>query len=150
MMHRRKFLVLVTAFSLSGIMPAWADQEDDIIERLVEAGFGQIEVSRTLLGRVRIVATKGNMWRELVINPRTGEILRDVTRVAEDEKSSGSSDGGGRSSSDGSGSDDDASSNDDGGEDDDGGGDDGNDGGDDSGDDGGDDGSDDGDDNSDD
>lgn len=143
MMHRRKFLVLVTAFSLSGTLPAWADKEDDIIERLVEAGFGQIEVSRTLLGRVRIVATKGNIRRELVINPRTGEILRDVTLVAEDDKSSGSSDGVGRSSNDGSGSDDDVSGNDGGSEDDSGGGDDSSDSGDSGG-------SDDGDDNSDD
>ncbi len=104
-MDRRKFLVLVTAFSLSGTVPALADNEDDIIERLVEAGFGQIEVTRTLLGRVRIVAFKGNIRRELVINPRTGEILRDVTLVAEGEKSSpGSSKGKNGSSSGGSGS----------------------------------------------
>jgi uncharacterized membrane protein YgcG len=119
MMDRRKFLVLVTAFSLTGTMPAWADKQDDIVERLVEAGFGQIEITRTLLGRVRITGTKGNMWRELVINPRTGEILRDVTIVAEDGKSkSGSSQGGGRSSNSGSGSGDDKDDSDDGGDDD--------------------------------
>jgi len=105
MMDRRKFLVLVTAFSLSGTLPARADEEDDIVGRLVEAGFGQIEVTRTLLGRVRILATKGNLRRELVINPRTGEILRDVTLVAEDANgSSGSSKGEGRSSNSGPGS----------------------------------------------
>lgn len=109
MMDRRKFLVLVTAFSLTGTMPAWADKQDYIVERLVEAGFGQIEITRTLLGRVRIVATKGNVRRELVINPRTGEILRDVTLVAEDQKSSsGSSEGKGGSSNSGSGSGDDS------------------------------------------
>ena len=119
-MDRRKFLVLVTAFSLSGTMPAWADMEDEIVERLVEAGFGKIEITRTLLGRVRIVAIKGNIRRELVINPRTGEILRDVTLVAEGEKSSSnSSDGKGGSSNSGSGSDDDGSDDDSG--DDDGG-----------------------------
>lgn len=119
MMDRRKFLVLVTAFSLTGTMPAWADKQDDIVERLVEAGFGQIEITRTLLGRVRITGTKGNMWRELVINPRTGEILRDVTIVAEDGKSkSGPSQGGGRSSNSGSGSGDDKDDSDDDGDDD--------------------------------
>ena len=120
-MDRRKFLVLVTAFSLTGTMPAWADKQDDIVERLVEAGFGQIEITRTLLGRVRIVATKGNVRRELVINPRTGEILRDVTIIAEDRGAkSGSSEGDGRSSNSGSGSDDDKDeSDDDGGDDDD-------------------------------
>lgn len=120
-MDRRKFLVLVTAFSLTGTMPARADKQDDIVERLVEAGFGKIEITRTLLGRVRIVATKGNVRRELVINPRTGEILRDVTIIAEDRGAkSGSSEGGGRSSNSGSGSDDDKDeSDDDGGDDDD-------------------------------
>ena len=118
-MDRRKFLVLVTAFSLSGTMPAWADKQDDIVERLIEAGFGDIEITRTLLGRVRITGTKGNMWRELVINPRTGEILRDVTTVAEGGKSkSGSSQGGGRSSNSGSGSGDGKDDSDDGGDDD--------------------------------
>ncbi len=119
-MDRRKFLVLVTAFSLSGTVPALADNEDDIIERLVEAGFGQIEVTRTLLGRVRIVAFKGNIRRELVINPRTGEILRDVTLVAEGGKSSpGSPKGKNGSSSGGSGSDDDGDGDDDSDDDDD-------------------------------
>lgn len=106
-MDRRKFLVLVTAFSLSGTVPALADNEDDIIERLIEAGFGQIEVTRTLLGRVRIVAFKGSIRRELVINPRTGEILRDVTLVAEGGKSSPGSSKGKNGSSSGSGSGDD-------------------------------------------
>lgn len=119
-MDRRKFLVLVTAFSLTGTLPAWANKQDDIVERLVEAGFGQIEITRTLLGRVRIVATKGNVRRELVINPRTGEILRDVTIIAEDRGAkSGSSEGGGRSSNSGSGSDDDKDDSDDDGDDDD-------------------------------
>ena len=127
-MDRRKFLVLVTAFSLSGTVPALADNEDDIIERLVEAGFGQIEVTRTLLGRVRIVAFKGSIRRELVINPRTGEILRDVTLVAEGEKSSaGSSKGKNGSSSGGSGSGGDDGGDDDSDDDDDDDGDDGSD-----------------------
>ncbi len=127
-MDRRKFLVLVTAFSLSGTVPALADNEDDIIERLIEAGFGQIEVTRTLLGRVRIVAFKGSIRRELVINPRTGEILRDVTLVAEGEKfSPGSSKGKNGSSSGGSGSGGDDGGDDDSDDDDDDDGDDGSD-----------------------
>ena len=97
---------------------------DDIIERLVEAGFGQIEVTRTLLGRIRIVAIKGNMRRELVVNPRTGEILRDVTLVAEDGKGApGSSKGQGRLvGGPGSGGDDDDDDDDDDNDDDDDGG----------------------------
>ncbi len=104
-MNRRKFLVLVTAFSLAGTMPAWADKQDDIIERLVEAGFSQIEVTRTLLGRIRIVAIKGNIRRELVINPRTGESLRDVTVVAEGGTASHGSSSSNGGSSEGPGSD---------------------------------------------
>lgn len=38
----------------------------------------QISVSSTLLGRARIVATSQDGYREIIVNPRTGEILRDV------------------------------------------------------------------------
>ena len=74
-------IVKATADTEAGVMPTEAELAamGAYNERLVEAGFGKIEVTRTLLGRVRIVGTKGKVRRELVINPRTGEILRDVT-----------------------------------------------------------------------
>jgi len=34
-------------------------------------------MQRTLLGRLRIVASDGTRRREIIINPNTGEVLRD-------------------------------------------------------------------------
>ena len=55
--------------------------EDNVIRQLSEQGFSQIEVSRTWLGRSRIVSRRGDMVREIIINPLTGEILRDYWRT---------------------------------------------------------------------
>ena len=54
--------------------------EDSIVRQLRDQGFAQIEVRRTLLGRSRIVAQSGTLYREIIVNPATGEILRDFWR----------------------------------------------------------------------
>lgn len=51
--------------------------QDQILSQLTAQGFTRIEVSRTLLGRVKIEARSASLDRELVFNPVTGEILRD-------------------------------------------------------------------------
>jgi hypothetical protein len=51
--------------------------EDRLIAGLRAEGFVIVEQSYTLLGRLRIVAEKGRIHREIVANPGTGEILRD-------------------------------------------------------------------------
>jgi uncharacterized membrane protein YgcG len=50
----------------------------DMIAALKAAGFTYIEVRRTLLGRARFIAYSGSGQREVVINPTTGEVLRDL------------------------------------------------------------------------
>lgn len=58
--------------------------EDNIVKQLRDQGYIRISVSRTFLGRSRIVAHDGQIRREIVVNPVTGEILRDYwTRKAE-------------------------------------------------------------------
>lgn len=47
---------------------------------LVDQGFYHIRISRTFLGRIRLVAESSDMVREMIINPYTGEVLRDVIR----------------------------------------------------------------------
>ncbi len=102
---------------------ALADYEQDIVRQLQDMGFARVEVSRTLLGRVRITAIGADGTREIILNPNTGEILRDLW-LRQDGRASdrallegasrddGRSDG--RSGSNGSsGSDDDDDSNDD-------------------------------------
>lgn len=58
-------------------MAQTASVQDQIVSQLHDQGFTKIEVSRTLLGRVRLHATSDQLERELVFNPTTGEILRD-------------------------------------------------------------------------
>lgn len=60
------------------------------MSQLREQGFTRIQITRTLLGRSRIVATSKTLTREIVINPATGAILRDYWI-----EKSGSRDGGG-------------------------------------------------------
>ena len=59
--------------------PAWAEGfADAIIRQLQAQGFTEFSTSRTLLGRTRIVASGAAGSREIVLNPATGEILRDL------------------------------------------------------------------------
>lgn len=76
-MQRREFVTALAATLLIAPM-AQADAMTDSVERQLHAqGFTKMKVTRTWLGRTRIVATSKTQTREIIINPRTGEILRD-------------------------------------------------------------------------
>lgn len=77
-MHRRVFLTAgLLALACGG--PARAsDRVDQIVLALQREGYARIEVGRTWLGRTRIVATGAQGTREIVVQPSTGEVLRDV------------------------------------------------------------------------
>ena len=64
---------------------------DRIVEVLTDDGYEEIRISRTLLGRMRFIATKPRHRREIVVNPVTGVILRDYIRVITANASSGTS-----------------------------------------------------------
>ncbi|MEX0970850.1 MAG: hypothetical protein WD046_10450, partial [Paracoccaceae bacterium] len=53
----------------------------DMIEKLIAAGFTYIEVSRTFLGRVRVIGYSATESREVVMNATTGEVLRDLVQA---------------------------------------------------------------------
>jgi hypothetical protein len=116
-MNRRHVLFSATTFVLLSTTAARADYVEDVVEWLTGQGYRNIEVTRTFLGRVKIVASKGNGRRELICNPRTGEILRDIWIDADGEihpptvtsDSSGSNSGGTTNSSDDDDEDDDRS-----------------------------------------
>ncbi len=107
--------VILTACLLSGQAVASPNQER-IVAQLAEQGFTRIEVTRTLLGRTRILAINEGFLREIVLNPRTGVILRDFWRELDGNdgpdssildpgnSGSGSSNSGSGSSNSGSGS----------------------------------------------
>jgi hypothetical protein len=59
--------------------------QDQVVTQLQAQGFKGIEVQRTFLGRLRFTAESSSFYRELVINPQTGEVLRDYVRDLEDD-----------------------------------------------------------------
>jgi hypothetical protein len=77
-LKRRNFLVVAVA-GLAAATPAVAqDIVASIIGQLRKQGFQSVLEERTLLGRVKIIATRQDGRREIIVNPRTGEILRDL------------------------------------------------------------------------
>ena len=80
-MKRRDFLFglasTATLVATAGSALA-ATFTEDVVTQLVKLGFSDITASTTLLGRVRILATRADGVREIILNPRTGEILRDT------------------------------------------------------------------------
>ena len=140
MINRRKFISILVAATLTAT-PAVADVKDLVISQLKAQGFRKIRIGRTLLGRTRIVAINSRMRREIIINPRTGEILRDYWEVLAPGPTEGGqilnsgnggpgNSGNGGSDDEGNGGSEDGGSGDDGGNGHDGGGGDGNGGGD--------------------
>ena len=51
--------------------------EERLIAGLRDQGYVILEDGYTFLGRLRIVAENGQYHREIVVNPGTGEVLRD-------------------------------------------------------------------------
>lgn len=82
-MKRRALIAGAIAIVASPVTQALADFADDIVAVLRKQGYETIEVTRTLLGRTRIVATAPWGRREVILNPRTGEILRDILTDAD-------------------------------------------------------------------
>ena len=90
-MKRRSFLVGLTVvaavqFGLAAAAFA-ASAADQIIAQLRDQGFTEIEVEQTWLGRTRIVAEREDASREIILNPSTGEILRDLWLTKDGEGS---------------------------------------------------------------
>lgn len=86
MMLKSKTVALIAALVLSGAGAALAGSVTEAItEQLRGQGYTQVTVTRTFLGRDRIVASGPAREREIIVNPRTNEILRDyVDSRAED------------------------------------------------------------------
>ncbi len=76
-MKRRVFFTTLVAATCLSALPVLASVSDSIVAQLKAQGFGNIHISRTFLGRTRITAESQKLRREIIVNPRTGEILRD-------------------------------------------------------------------------
>lgn len=91
MRHQLRLAAIVLGATL--VLPGAAlakDPVDRLIQKLATQGYTKVEVSRTLLGRVRIEAHGRGAEREIIINGRTGEVLRDYV---EDDRSHDDDDG---------------------------------------------------------
>lgn len=78
MMMARKIIGALVVGTM-GAAPAFADDfSDRIVRQLESQGFSKIETEQTWLGRTRIVAEGSDGQREIIVNPNTGEILRDL------------------------------------------------------------------------
>ncbi len=85
MVNSVKRLALVFAVVIGCAGPGFADAISDRVVALLRAqGFEVIQMDRTWLGRIWILAESKDVRREIVFNPATGEILRDyaVLRTA--------------------------------------------------------------------
>lgn len=88
---RRVVLALLSAQAVVGLAAPAAAQtlppEQQLIERLRASGYTTIEARRTFLGRIRIEAAHPDgTEREIVLNPRTGEILRDYMEIPDEDE----------------------------------------------------------------
>lgn len=109
-MNRRVFLghcvggVFCVVFTASAAVAE--SFQSSVVAQLRGQGYREINVETTMLGRVRIVAARGGASREIILNPRTGEILRDVVLAAdgrvEPEIAGGDGSGKGSAGDDGS------------------------------------------------
>lgn len=75
-----KKLLLIAVLSCGAALPAFADAvSDKVVANLRAQGFEVVQMDRTWLGRMWILARNDEVQREVVFNPVTGEILRDYT-----------------------------------------------------------------------
>lgn len=77
-MNRRHFFLSLGVALAAAPMARAQTFAEQIVQQLADQGFSNIQVETTLLGRIRIVAAASVGHREIILNPRTGEILRDI------------------------------------------------------------------------
>ncbi len=99
-MNRRVFILASAGFIALGQGAVAAPAEDQVARAISGQGFRITSRKRTFLGRVRFTAVRGNVEREVVVDPSSGEVLRDYSRtetrrVGKDTSRSSSFGGGG-------------------------------------------------------
>ena len=77
-MNRRHFVGLILAASMAGSAAFAVGVADEIVRQLQADGYTDIVLEKTWLGRIRIRAVSVAGTREIIVNPSTGEILRDL------------------------------------------------------------------------
>jgi hypothetical protein len=100
-MKRRIFVAAICVGLVSANVAMARDFADTIISQLRSQGYTEVTVTSTWLNRTRIFAQSDDAQREIILNPRTGEILRDLyiggdsgSRIYDDGDNSGSGNSG--------------------------------------------------------
>ncbi|MDD7970330.1 hypothetical protein [Roseinatronobacter alkalisoli] len=75
-------ICLALSFTMSPVHAQHEDSQPRITPEMVsgalrDQGYTIESVTRTMLGRVRVVASSGHIWREVVLDLSAGQILRD-------------------------------------------------------------------------
>lgn len=78
MTTRRKILALVLGGLMAALPASAKGVADEIARQMSRQGFRNISIEETWLGRTRITGTRNGGSREIIMNPKTGEILRDL------------------------------------------------------------------------
>ena len=73
-------LFVVMLVLAGGMAQAAPDYAGRVVRQLADQGYRQIEVRRSLLGKVIVTGSRPGQQREIVIDPRNGELLRDLVR----------------------------------------------------------------------
>lgn len=76
-MRKSKILALAFGLTLAASQVFAQSFTDDFIARLEAEGYTEFVITRTWLGRTRLLARNGSIIREIIFNTRSGEILRD-------------------------------------------------------------------------
>jgi uncharacterized membrane protein YgcG len=95
-MKRRFFAAALCIGLLTAGAANARDLADTIVSQLRSQGYDDVTVTSTWLNRTRIFAQSNDAQREIILNPRTGEILRDLyiggesgSRIVDDDDNSG-------------------------------------------------------------
>jgi hypothetical protein len=78
-MANRRLIAGIFLAAMLAVPAAAQDIRGEIEAALVAQGYEIVQVGRTWLGRLRVVAQNDEIRREIVINPTTGEVLRDYS-----------------------------------------------------------------------
>ncbi|WP_238367300.1 hypothetical protein [Mesobacterium pallidum] len=77
---RNLLFAIATGLALASPVQAADPVTNGVVAQLSDQGYRRIVIGKTFLGRMRIVATSGSERREIILDPRSGEILRDLTQ----------------------------------------------------------------------
>ncbi len=78
MLRHPKLLSLLLAGFLAAQPASAQSLAEDIALQMTRLGFVSVTIDGTWLGRVRVTGTRNGTSREIILNPNTGEILRDL------------------------------------------------------------------------